>query len=88
MAMSEDEWRRCNETNPMFAAMELPTEAQLAAFNLTCCRRIRLLITDDITCQALDALEGAADHATIPAELALAANQVNASSPGGHWRGL
>jgi hypothetical protein len=79
VAMSEEEWRRCSETNPLFAAMEPPTEAQLAAFNLACCRRIRHLITDDITLQALDALEGA-DDATIPAELALAANQVEASS--------
>lgn len=80
MAMSEEEWRRSSETNPMFAAMEPPTEARLAAFNLACCRRIRHLITDDITRQALDALEGAADQATIPAALALAANQVEASS--------
>ena len=64
----------------MFAAMELPAEVQLAAFNLACCRRIRHLITDDITLQALEALEEAADHATIAADLALAANQVGASS--------
>lgn len=80
MTMSEDEWRRCTETNPMFAAMEPPIEKQLAAFNLACCLRIRHLITDDITREALDALEGAADHATIPAAVALAANQVGASS--------
>jgi hypothetical protein len=78
--MSAEEWRRCSETNPMFAAMEPPTEAQLAAFNLACCRRIRHLISDDITRQALDALEVAGDHSTIPADLALAANQVEASS--------
>src|SRR6185503_16837369 len=43
VAMSEEEWLRCVETNPMFAAMEPPTEGQLAAFNLACCRRIRHL---------------------------------------------
>jgi hypothetical protein len=80
VAMSEEEWLRCSETNPMFAAMEPPSEKQLAAFNLACCRRIRYLITDDIIRQALDALESGADHTTIPAELALAANQVEASS--------
>jgi hypothetical protein len=80
VAMSEEEWLRCSETNPMFAAMEPPSEEQLAAFNLACCRRIRHLITDDITLQALDALENAADHATIPAELAEAANLVDATS--------
>jgi hypothetical protein len=78
--MLEEEWLRCSETNRMFAAIEPPTEAQLAAFNLACCRRIRRLITDDVTVQALDALERAVDRATIPAELALAANQVEASS--------
>lgn len=80
MAMSEEEWLQCSETNPMFAAMEPPSEELLAAFNLACCRHIRHLITDEITVQALDALESAGDHATIPAELALAANQVEATS--------
>lgn len=80
MAMSEEDWDRCGETNPMFAAMESPSEERLGAFNHACCRRIRHLITDAITAQALDALDGAADHATIPADLALAANQVEASS--------
>jgi hypothetical protein len=64
----------------MFAAMEPPTEAQLGAFNLACCRRIRHLITDDITIRALDALETTADHAMIQPELALAANQVESSA--------
>jgi hypothetical protein len=76
VAMSEEEWLRCGETNPMFVAMELPSEQQLAEFNLACCRRIRKLITDDVTLQALDALENAPDHATVPAELAIAANGV------------
>lgn len=80
MAMSQEEWLRCIETNPMFAAMEPPSEEQLAAFNLACCCRIRHLITDDIAVQALDSLGSAEGHATIPAELALAANQVEASS--------
>jgi hypothetical protein len=80
MVMSEEEWDRCKETNPMFAAMSPPTEEQLAAFNLACCRRIRNLITDAITGQALDALECAPGHGTIPVELAHAANQVEATS--------
>jgi hypothetical protein len=78
--MSEEEWLRCSDTNPMFTAMESSSNEQLAVFNLACCRRIRHLITDDITRQALDALESAADHATVPAELAEAANQVGATS--------
>jgi hypothetical protein len=73
MAMAEDEWLRSVDTNAMFAAMEPPTEAQLAAFNLECCRRIRPLITDDVTRRALEALAGAADHVRIPADLARAA---------------
>jgi hypothetical protein len=64
----------------MFAAMESPSEEQLAAFNLACCRRIRHLITDDITLEALDALETADDHVTVSRELALAANQVCSTS--------
>lgn len=76
MAMSADEWLRCGATNPMFVTMEPPSDAQLAAFNLACCRRIRHLITDDITLHALEALENAADQATIPAELAIASNEV------------
>ncbi|HYV39027.1 MAG TPA: hypothetical protein VE988_25300 [Gemmataceae bacterium] len=77
--MAEEEWLESCATNTLFAAMEQPSEAQLAEFNLACCRRIRHLITDDITMQALEALERAADHATIPAELALAANQVEST---------
>jgi hypothetical protein len=75
VAMSEELWRHCSEINPMFAAMEPTTEAQLALFNLECCRRIRQLITDDILLQALDALAQSTDHLTISAELALAVNQ-------------
>jgi hypothetical protein len=74
--MSEEEWLQCSETNPMFAAMEPPSEAQLAAFNLGCCRRIRHLITDDVSLRALDALESSPEHTTVPAELALAAQEV------------
>jgi hypothetical protein len=80
MAMSEEEWLQCRQTNAMFAAMEPPSETQLAAFNLACCRRIRHLITDEIALQALDALELAADNGTIAADLALAANKVGMSS--------
>ena len=80
MAMSEEEWLGCSETNPMFAAMEPSSEERLSTFNLACCLRIRHLITDDITLQALDALESAEDHATIPADLAESANQVDGTS--------
>ena len=64
----------------MFGAMSPPSDEQIAAFNLACCRRIRILITDDITSQALDALECAPGHTMIPAELAHAANRVEATS--------
>lgn len=74
--MSEEEWLTCSSTNAMFAAMELPSDEQLAALNLACCLRIRNLITDDITTRALDALENSPDHAMVPAELALAAQEV------------
>jgi hypothetical protein len=77
--MSEEEWLRCSNTNAMFAEMEPPSNEQLSAFNLACCQRIRNLITDDVTLQALDALENASDHATVRAELALAANQFDPS---------
>ena len=74
--MSEEEWLRCAETNPMFAAMEPPAEEQLAAFNLECCRRIRHLITDDVSLRALDALESSPENTTVPVALALAAQEV------------
>ena len=80
MAMSEEEWLRCSETNPMFAAIEQPSEAMLTAFNLACCRRVRGLITDNVLHQALDALEYVAGQCTVPADLALVANQVDTSS--------
>lgn len=80
MGMSEEEWLRCSETNAMFAVIEQPSESQLAAFNLACCRRVRGLISDDVLHQALDALECAEEPNTVPVELALAANQVGASS--------
>ena len=71
--MTEDEWIRSSDTNAMFAALGGRSDAQLAAFNIACCRRIASLISDDATRRALDALENAPDHATIPAELAQAA---------------
>jgi hypothetical protein len=74
--MSEEEWLRCSETNPMFAATEPPAEVQLATFNLACCRRIRHLITDDVVLRALEALEISPGHTTVPAELALEALEV------------
>ncbi len=76
MAMSEEEWLQCSKTNPMLAAMEPPSEERLAEFNLACCRRIRHFLTDDITLQALEALELAGDQATAPAELAQAVNEL------------
>jgi len=78
--MSDEEWLSCSETNSMFAAISPPSEQQLAAFNLACCRRIRRLITDDVMFKALDALEMASDNATVPPEIAIAALEVDATS--------
>lgn len=77
MAMSEQEWLQCSDTNLMFATIALPSEAELAAFNLAICNRIRNLISDEISLKALDALERSSDHITVPAELALAAQEIS-----------
>jgi hypothetical protein len=78
--MTEEEWLKCNETNLMFAAMETPSDEKLTLFNLSCCLRIRHLISDDVTLRTLDALERAENCSAVPAELALAANEVGTSS--------
>ena len=57
-----------------------PSAQQLSAFNVECCRRIRELIFDAATHEALDGLEKSSDRATVPAELALRANRVGATS--------
>jgi hypothetical protein len=75
--MTEIEWAKANRYNRILTAIAPPTESQLAAFNLACCRRIRHLIDNEATLAAMDALEASADDGKIRPDLALAANHVS-----------
>jgi len=65
----------------MFRAMGPASEERLALFNLLCCRRIRELISDEATLQALDALENAPEHLTVPVGIALNAVRIVTTAP-------
>lgn len=54
--MTDSDWAVCNNVNKMFGSIITPTDDRLAEFNLSCCNRIRRLIDNDASLEAVNAL--------------------------------